>query len=164
VRETHMLMPNILFLKLPPELPGEEGWRDYVSWRVPVDSHVHMSFLVQRMNLNDEAIAAYRKAREASAARMRGAEPTHVVAQRILAGELCLADVLDRPDLVGIQDSITQIGQGAVADRTRERLGKSDVCIILLRKLWEREIRKLAAGEKLTQWEVPEGLASTVGI
>jgi len=51
-----------------------------------------------------------------------------------------------------------------VADRENERLGQADVAIILLRKLWEREVRKLAKGEPLTQWQVPDGLASTIGL
>jgi 5,5'-dehydrodivanillate O-demethylase oxygenase subunit len=164
LRETHLLMPNILFLKLPPELPEEDKWRDYVSWRVPIDHHVHMSFIVPRLSLTEGAVESYRHASDAVAARLRELEPTREVARRILAGELRVADVLDRPDLVGIQDSVTQIGQGLVADRAHERLGKSDVAIILLRKLWEREIRRLASGEPLTQWQVPEGLSSTIGI
>ena len=164
VRETHLLMPNILFLKLPPELPDEDAWRDYVSWRVPIDQHVHMSFLVYRLNLSDSGLETFKKTHEEARERLKTLEPWRDVAKKILAGEMSLSDVLDRDDLVGIQDYVSQVGQGAVANRANERLGQSDVAIILLRKLWEREIRKLANGESLTQWQVPAGLASTIGL
>lgn len=164
VRETHFLMPNILFLKLPPELPGEDGWRDYVSWRVPIDDNEHMSFLVQRLSLSPEGIETFQKSRAASAERIKKLEPWRDVAKKILAGEMTLEDAGDRDDLVGIQDYVTQVGQGMVADRRNERLGQSDLAIILLRKLWEREIRAMKNEKPLTAWQVPEGLASTIGL
>ena len=44
------------------------------------------------------------------------------------------------------------MGQGVIADRTQERLGRTDTAIILLRKLWTRELRALAEGRPLTAW------------
>ena len=38
------------------------------------------------------------------------------------------------------------------------RLGRSDVGIVLLRQLWERELRALAAGLPLKQWARPPAL------
>jgi 5,5'-dehydrodivanillate O-demethylase len=164
VRETHFLMPNILFLKLPQQLAGEDGWRDYVSWRVPIDDHVHMSFIVQRLSLDKDGIEIFKQARADSMARAKTLEPWRDIAKKILAGEMTLQDAEGHEDLVTIQDYVTQCGQGIVADRVNERLGQSDVAIILLRKLWDREIRAMADGRELTQWQVPEGLTSTIGL
>jgi 5,5'-dehydrodivanillate O-demethylase len=52
-------------------------------------------------------------------------------------------------------------GQGIIADRTRERLGRSDAVVILFRKLWARELRALAEGHPLKQWQRPAALAVT---
>jgi hypothetical protein len=36
--------------------------------------------------------------------------------------------------------------------------------VILLRKIYERELRALAEGRPLKQWSVPRGLAATTGV
>jgi 5,5'-dehydrodivanillate O-demethylase len=59
-------------------------------------------------------------------------------------------------DLVKLQDSVTQIGQGRIADREAEHLGRTDGRVMLLRKLWERELRALAEGQPLKHWEYTE--------
>jgi 5,5'-dehydrodivanillate O-demethylase len=164
VRQTHLLMPNILFLKLPPETPAESGWSDYASWRVPIDHTSHMSFIVRRLSLDKKGAEAFEKAQEAARQSLSKRESARDVAMRILAGEMTLGEVEPRGDLVGIQDYVTQVGQGVVADRVNERLGQEDVAIILLRKLWEREIRAMSSGKPMTKWTVPEGLASVIGL
>jgi 5,5'-dehydrodivanillate O-demethylase len=45
--------------------------------------------------------------------------------------------------------------QGAIADRQHEHLGHMDAGVILLRKLWERELAALAAGRQLKEWTIP---------
>ncbi|HWP28872.1 MAG TPA: ring-hydroxylating oxygenase subunit alpha, partial [Chloroflexota bacterium] len=57
-----------------------------------------------------------------------------------------------------------QVGQGVIADRTRERLGRSDVQLILLRKIWRRELRALAEGRPLKQWRHTARLMATSGV
>jgi 5,5'-dehydrodivanillate O-demethylase len=64
---------------------------------------------------------------------------------------------------VYIQDEVAQCGQGAIADRGRERLGRSDRGVILVRWIWLRELQALADGRPLTQWARPERLAAEVG-
>ena len=59
-----------------------------------------------------------------------------------------------------IEDIVAQAGQGTIADRVHERLGRTDVGVILMRKLWTRELRALAEGKPLKTWryagELPE--------
>jgi len=86
------------------------------------------------------------------------------VADAVLAGQLRIHDVGPRPDIVGVQDNVIQEGQGAIADRAHERLGRTDVPVILVRKLWARELRALAEGRPLTRWTRPERLEATSGV
>jgi 5,5'-dehydrodivanillate O-demethylase oxygenase subunit len=46
------------------------------------------------------------------------------------------------------QDMFAWVTQGAIADRTKERLGRSDVGIILYRKMLEDNLRKVQQGEE----------------
>jgi 5,5'-dehydrodivanillate O-demethylase len=71
----------------------------------------------------------------------------------VLEGRLRLDDIdPTRTDHVLIEDEVAQTGQGAIANRSREHLGRGDIGIVLLRKLWERELRALAEGKPLKQW------------
>ena len=51
-----------------------------------------------------------------------------------------------------LEDEIAQAGQGAIATRTNEHLGRSDRGVFLLRKIWERELKNLSEGRPLKQW------------
>ena len=61
----------------------------------------------------------------------------------------------DRVTNPRLQDTVICVGQGAIADRSAERLGRSDAAVILLRKIWKRELRLLAEGKPLTQFTWP---------
>ena len=65
---------------------------------------------------------------------------------------------LNRTHTFTFEDDLAQVGQGAIEDRRGERLGRSDTGIIAVRKIWRRELNKLATGQALTtfQWTAPE--------
>jgi len=66
-----------------------------------------------------------------------------------------------------LQDTVICVGQGAIADRGVDRLGSSDAAVILLRKIWRRELCLLADGQPLTQFTFPqfaEASGEVVGI
>jgi 5,5'-dehydrodivanillate O-demethylase len=164
VRAQYVVMPNILVAKVEPD---ETGWKDQVAWRVPVDDEHHHSFSVRLAHLEGEAAERYR-ARRAELRARAAARPvsTTDLAAAVLRGDLRLAEVVeDVPArLVNLQDDVVQNGQGAIADRTHERLGRSDTAIILFRKLWARELRALAEGRPLTNWALPERFEITAGV
>ena len=54
--------------------------------------------------------------------------------------------------LTPAQDYVAIMGQGAIADREHERLGKSDAGIVLLRRIMQREIEAIRAGEPPKIW------------
>jgi len=163
VRVTHQLMPNILYIKGSPN-NTESGWRDAFAWRVPIDDVSHQSFNASLVRVKGEAAQRYREQRERRLARLSGLASAQEVSAAILAGKLRIQDIEDRPDIVNIQDHVGQGGQGAIADRGNERLGRSDIAVILLRKIWQRELRALAEGKALKKWSRPEQLMATTGL
>jgi len=86
------------------------------------------------------------------------------MADAVLTGSLCIHEIEDRLDIVNIQDHVAQEGQGAIPDRDSERLGRSDAAVILMRKIWLRELRELAEGRPLKTWSCPKGLLATSGV
>jgi 5,5'-dehydrodivanillate O-demethylase oxygenase subunit len=158
VRVNQYGMPNVLHLAL--RFGGV--WGDTLAWRVPIDDEQHRSFSVHFAPLTGEAAEAYR-ARRTAAPRSDDA----AIAARgetILRGEARVQDIApDDPDLINVQDYVAQVGQGRLVDRAQDRLGCSDVLVILLRKLWARELQALAEGQPLTAWTRPAGLAATSG-
>jgi 5,5'-dehydrodivanillate O-demethylase len=75
-----------------------------------------------------------------------------------LAGKLRIRDV-EVPDvykLIQVEDYVAQVGQGATPDHAKDRLCRNDIAVVLLRKIWERELRALVDGRPLKQWRRPE--------
>lgn len=161
VRVTQLGMPNILHIKSSPAEPGA-GWSDLFAWRVPIDDYRHRSFNIHLHRLTGGAAERFRE-RQAKRA-SGGHRPVQELGAAIRRGELTVDEVKDHPQIVGIQDDVAQVGQGAIADRENERLGRSDVGIALFRKLWLRELTALKRGEPLTQWQWREDLATTIGV
>jgi 5,5'-dehydrodivanillate O-demethylase len=163
VRVSHFFMPNVLYIKGSPEDEGS-GWVDHIAWRVPIDDTQHKSFTVALAHVAGEAAQRYREKLVQRRALLATLPPAHEVTEAILRGELRLEDVKDRPDIVNIQDAVAQVGQGVIADHEHERLGRSDVLLILLRKILARELQALAEGRPLKPWRVPEHLVATSGV
>ncbi len=157
VRVNQFGMPNIFHINALPTDP-EVGWQESLFWWVPLDDERHVQFSLHRFPLSGAAAERYRERRLARRARLD--LPHAALAERICAGELRLRDVDGRrTDLVRLQDDVAQVGQGRIADRGAERLGRGDVGVIAIRKLWLRELRALAEGRPLTPWSRPPGLA-----
>jgi 5,5'-dehydrodivanillate O-demethylase len=77
------------------------------------------------------------------------------VAVEILAGRKTLTEVKERdefPAMARLEDQCAQPGQGVIADRSAEWLGRSDKGIIQLRKIWARELQSLAETGTTKPW------------
>lgn len=159
VRVNQFGMPNIINFKTPPEVPASE-WTDVLAWRVPVDDENHVSFSSKLIHVNGEAADRLRETYRVKPA--DGDPVASKLAASVLAGEITMDDIPETADLLTIQDHVTQIGQGAIADRVNERLGPSDVGPILLRQIYLRELRALAEGGPLKEWTRPNKLVVTV--
>ncbi len=150
-------MPNVYAFRNPSPEP-ECGAEDRMQWDVPLDDERSLEFRLRRLPLTGEAAADYRARRAAAAA-----APQISVAQMgaaVLAGKLNYQDLdeffQDKIALVHTQDYVAQVGQGPMADRAQEHLGRSDTGIILFRKIWERELLALAEGRPLKKWRLPQ--------
>lgn len=63
-----------------------------------------------------------------------------------------------RVDLVRLQDDIAQVGQGIFASQNAEKLGRADVGVAAIRRLWRRELSALVEGQPLKDWKRPPDL------
>jgi len=154
--QTHFHMPNASWAtRTAPEL-GPEAWREALAWRVPVDDEHMISFGVNFTHMPKEARADYIARREARAEELSKLPPYTEVAEAVLRGEMRIEDIADRlkhPDrLFNIQDYTSQAGQGVIPNRAEWHLGREDVTVLLLKKLFERELRNLAEGRPLKEW------------
>jgi len=150
-------MPNIYAFRNPSPEP-ECAWEDRMQWDVPLDDDHSLEFRLRRLPLTGPAADQYRARHDALAG-----EPKVSVAQMgeaVLSGKISFQDLegffKDNVSLVHTQDYVAQVGQGSRAERQREHLGLSDTGVILFRKIWERELRALAARRSLKTWVLPQ--------
>ena len=150
-------MPNIYAFRNPSPEP-ECAWEDRMQWDVPLDDDHSLEFRLRRLPLTGPAADQYRARHDALAG-----EPKVSVAQMgeaVLSGKISFQDLegffKDKVSLVHTQDYVAQVGQGSRAERQREHLGLSDTGVILFRKIWERELRALAARRSLKTWVLPQ--------
>ena len=151
-------MPNSFHHTNFPRVPELVSHNEDLTFWVPIDDESHYQFMVSVVRLKGDVADRYIELRDQKLAKRD--LPNQDLAELVLAGELRVADIdLERTDAVRLQDDIAQVGQGRVADRDRERLGRSDRGVIMIRKLWLRELRALAEGRPLTRWSYnPESL------
>ena len=143
-------MPNINFIN-GQVVDAEIKRADVMVFKVPVDDEHHIHFEVRAIPLTGERGRKWVEERRELRAQAEKDRPELV--RQILAGKLHLNDVdPTRVDFVMLEDEVAQTGQGTIAVRSNEHLGRSDRGVFLLRKIWERELRNLAEGRPLKQW------------
>jgi 5,5'-dehydrodivanillate O-demethylase len=144
-RTGRIFMPNSMMVITPGRAARPE-WILHLAWRVPVDDEEMLSFIVTT-----------KKGGGGGLARRPHADPDPMYyTQEILAGRMRVQDIdPDYSGLFNVQDNIALSGQGRIVDRSRERLGQSDKGIILMRKLWEREMRAISEGGEVKDWRRP---------
>jgi len=146
-------MPNCTRVIVPPMagLDGAGGWRELYLAFTPIDDETHMWFITNHVRVTGAEKDAYLEQRERYLRRQRKAGSALELAQDVMEGRVRFADI-DHPDRVRVQDFAVQAGQGRIADRSNERLGRSDTAIILWRRMLERELRAADAGAPVKQW------------
>lgn len=162
---THLHMPNTNQTRSRIRIEGslkdaQSGWVDRLFWRVPVDDEHSVSFVVDWMPLTGEEARQYRERRHQARAAM--SVSGNELGAAVLAGKMRVKDLdpnMSTYYLFWVEDYVTQVGQGTIPDRSQEHLGRVDVGVILMRKVWQRELAALAAGRPLKQWTTPSGLA-----
>lgn len=145
-------MPTTLLMNM-------TGGYQSLHWRVPIDDESH---LIPTTTLIPPG-AQRRGGPPREDDQVEVSQKISEVGKTIRAGKMTIED-LDLGDgfYFPVGDDVTQLGQGAIADREHERLGASDAGVIMLRNLWRRELRALAEGRPLTEWKrVVEPLLAT---
>jgi len=154
VFEAHCFMPNILLRQVPiPQDPSQMSI--HLAWRVPIDDESTLSYMVNRVSSFDEDARG----------RMETVLDYDTVIQKLLDCEISLEDIdPDHPLLPIIQDTVSIGGQGIIADRSRENLGRSDVGVAMLRRVWAREIKAMEEGRLMRTWNRPADFAFNEGV
>lgn len=143
-------MPNIIHVRALPDDP-EVKYREFLAWWVPIDDGRHIQFTVVKTERVAGATERYLERRAARIAK-RDLDPEKL-ALDILAGKKRYSQVDPaRTNMVVLQDHLAQIGVGLPSERPRERLGRSDLCVAAVRRLWVRELTRLLQGEELKTW------------
>jgi len=145
--QIHFVMPNQCFLahRLRSGRDNKPFWFKALFWYVPIDDESHLHFLI---------MVYHTKRRERP-----GGTPVHEEIEAILSGRKTWEDVATHPNIIRIQDGVAICGQGKIEDRSKERLGRSDAAVVMLRRVWRRELGLLAAGKPLTQFGTPDAQA-----
>ena len=145
-RTAHWMMPNVHFLDLPPS-PSHPHWTVYLAYRVPVDDE----------NMVTLSVAVRPKGSNTSGRRETIEPDPAQLTQDVLAGKIRIQDIDPKyPGFFVVQDNVALAGQGRIVDRSKDWLGQSDKGIIVLRKLWERELKKIGEGKSLKNWHRPK--------
>ena len=149
-RNAHFLMPNSLLIRVPPAT-GNDDWSVFLGWRVPIDDENALVAVLDRLGRKPA------KGELLDVDRETDARDPRALAEDIIEQKIRIQDVdEDYPHLFYVQDNVVLMGQGAIADRDDERLGRSDAPLILLRKLWKRELKALAEGRPVKIWKRPK--------
>jgi 5,5'-dehydrodivanillate O-demethylase len=164
-RYVHFHMPNVNQPRAEGRIEGslrdaEKLWADRLFWYVPIDDEHCVTFVVDYLPLTGDEAREYQE-RQRQAKSLITTTP-NALAEAILQGRMRITDLDQQMStyyLFWIEDYLSMVGQGSIPDRSNERLGRTDAAVILLRKIWERELRALAGGRPLTQWTSPAGLA-----
>jgi 5,5'-dehydrodivanillate O-demethylase oxygenase subunit len=152
VRISELNWPNCNHIVAPPYGFGPEyPWADFFNWFVPIDDDHSAQFGVRSVPVTGEAAREY-AARLAAHQHYDPSDMGDVLFARRQLPE-------ETPDPVAAQDYIAQVGQGPIADRVEERLGKSDAGVILLRSIYRREMEAAVAGRPGKQWQPRVGFA-----
>jgi 5,5'-dehydrodivanillate O-demethylase len=145
LRKLALFMPNMLYFTA-----GAGPLRGYKGflWNVPVDDENHKMYFLFVATHMSPALGKFVSfgMRTVNAFAHRFLTPVEKVVQSVLSGRKRWEDLRWRPDLVLVEDGIILMGQGTIPNRAKNRLGSSDAAIILLRKIYGREMAAINEG------------------
>jgi 5,5'-dehydrodivanillate O-demethylase len=165
VRVSLHYMPNVTRVVVPPlaGFDGVGGWSEIFFSFTPIDDENHLWLITSQVKVSGSEAEAFLAKKAEYLKQCAAAPPVMQLVDDVWAGRRRLVDV-EHPDLAIVQDIAVQAGQGRIAKRDKDRLGRSDTAIILWRKMLTRELRALAEGRPAKKWSVaPEEVVPTLG-
>jgi len=124
----------------------DDPWMDLGVWMVPVDDENTARFQLYSVPYRDEAGKARISALFEKYADYTPADHHH----ELFDEDKYPSDPL--LELTNAQDYVAAVGQGAIIDRSAERLGASDAGIVMLRRIVLREMKALQEGRPVKPW------------
>jgi 5,5'-dehydrodivanillate O-demethylase len=153
VRVSDWTFPNANHVRSP-GLSTDDPWLDVGVWNVPIDDQSTIRFLLYVAPPGHPEFQA-RIARYM--AEIGDYDPAQFHDELVNGRKYPEDDIALK--LTNAQDYVAIIGQGTIYDRENETLGRSDSGIALLRRLFQRELDALAAGQPLKRWKSLEEAA-----
>ena len=156
VRHTLHYMPNIVRVIVPPlsGMDGVGGWPEITFHTTPVDDENQIWVITSKVCVTGQAAELYKQKRAAFYKLRAESGDINSMVRDIWSGKLAYADAR-HPELALVQDIAVQAGQGRVADRNNEFLGRSDAGIVVWRRILNRELRAIAEGLPTKKWSIP---------
>ncbi|WP_345245467.1 Rieske 2Fe-2S domain-containing protein [Pigmentiphaga soli] len=147
VRKSDWTFPNNNHV-LVPGLQQGDPWIDFGIWMVPQDDEHSTRFTIYAMAPgSDEANERFRAYFRRFGGYNADEHHDELFFQRKGPPE---EDFL--AGLISAQDYIAQKGQGTIADRSQEMLGRSDLGVVTLRRVFWRELDALRNGRPTKAW------------
>ena len=127
-------------------MDGVGGWPEMILLFTPVDDHNCRWFATSKVHVSGEEAEKYWAKRREMLSKTEEFIPVLDVVKDIWSGKLLYQDVR-HPLLARVQDIAVQAGQGSIADRENEFLGRSDAGIVAWRRILRRELQLIAEGK-----------------
>jgi 5,5'-dehydrodivanillate O-demethylase len=156
VRETLHYAPNAVRVFVPPFFGMGEvgGWPEMILIFTPIDDETCRWFATTKVHVSGDDVAPYLRKAEEMRKSLASAPDIDQMVQDLWDGKLIYEDVR-HPMLARLQDIAVQAGQGRIADRENEFLGRSDAGIVAWRRILARELRIIAQGGTPKSWKAP---------
>jgi 5,5'-dehydrodivanillate O-demethylase len=166
VRHTLHYMPNVTRVVVPPlaGFDGVGGWQEIYFSFTPIDDESHLWLITSHVKVTGAEAERFLAKKSEFLTKATAAPRVMDLVHDVWAGRKRLIDI-EHPELAMVQDIAVQAGQGRIADRDHERLGRSDAGIILWRKILARELRAIAEGRPAKKWQTPPAdVLPTLGV
>jgi 5,5'-dehydrodivanillate O-demethylase len=151
-RVTDWTFPNNNHISQP-GLRHDDPWIDVGIWMTPVDdTHTTRFILYSIASSTPDADARITRYFE----EFGDYDPTDFHDELFIHQRMPKDTLMQ---LTSAQDYVAAVGQGAIADRTTERLGKSDMGIAFLRRIFFREMAALLDSRPMKPWHKLEHAA-----
>lgn len=129
-----------------PTLEMDDPWVDVGVWMTPVDDETTMRFLIYSIpSTTPETDARMRAYFERYSDYNPADHHDDLFVHKRLPDDKLV-------QLTSAQDYVAAVGQGKIVDRTQEKLGRSDMGIAMLRRLYWREMQAIESGQPGKQW------------
>jgi 5,5'-dehydrodivanillate O-demethylase len=151
-------MPNMVHAKGPRNDP-EVDFREFFAWWVPIDDDRHTQFTVVAVRGKAREQFDRYLGRQMELRKQRDLD-RETLTRAVLTGKISMDEIdQNRVHFLFLQDDVAQAGCGLIHERPPEHLGRSDVGVIAVRKLWLRELRAFANDEPRTAWQYDPSFA-----